>query len=250
MLRSLKQLRGYGIAATDGSIGDINDFLFDDRMWTLRYVVVDTGGWLPGRKVVIAPESIGRPDDRDRKLPVALDRQRIKDGPDLEFHKPVSRQHEEAISTFYGWPRYWEVYPAGMAAAPLLVGASPDLAVDRPLADDTPTGDPNLRSAREVEGYRIAATDDVFGHVADFFADDADWRIRYLLIDTRNWLPGRNVLIGLEWLTGIDWSSEQVSVNLTRDEIKESPPYDPEKPLDRDYEAQLHQHYGRPVYWY
>lgn len=249
MLRSLKDLRGYGIAATDGSIGDINDFLFDDRLWTLRYVVVDTGDWLPGRKVVIAPESIGRPDDRNRKLPVTLDRQRIKEGPDLEFHKPVSRQHEEAISSFYGWPRYWD-YPAGVTAAPLLVGASPATSVKEQFFDEAPRGDPNLRSTREIEGYRIASTDDAFGHVVDFFADDEDWRIRYLLIDTRNWLPGRHVLIGQEWLTGIDWSDKQVSVNLAKDEIKESPPYDSDVPLDRDYETRLHQHYGRPIYWY
>ena len=258
MLRSLKELRGLDIAATDGSIGDVYDFLFDDHEWTLRYVVVDTGRWLPGRKVVLSPSAIGQPDLGRKKLPVSLTRERVKEGPALEFHKPVSRQHEDEISRYYDWPRYWEIYPAGMAAAPAMPGIDPVRTIEGRPVDEARAidrrpgeiqGDPNLRSMREVDGYRIAANDDEFGHMEDLLVDDQDWRIRYLVVDTRNWLPGRKVLIAQSWVSEVDWANALVHVKLTKDEVKTSPEFDPDNEVNREYEATLFEHYKRPVYW-
>lgn len=248
MLRSLKELRGYNIAATDGSMGDVHDFLFDDYEWRLRYVVVDTGKWLPGRKVVLAPEVLGQPDPGRKKLPVSLDRQRVKEGPPLEFHKPVSRQHEEAIRSYYEWPKYWEIYPTGMAGAPALPGIEPVAAVGR-RTDGEIQGDPTLRSMREVEGYRVAALNDEFGAVTDFLVDDEGWQIRYLVIDTNKLLPGRDVLIAPSWVTEVNWDEAMVHVNLEKEQIKASPPFKSADAINRQYESSLFEHYRRPVYW-
>ena len=94
MLRSLKDIRGYGILASDGEIGDVYDLYFDDQSWNIRYLVVDTGKWLPGQKVLIAPVAIGEPDAVSRLLPVKLTKEQISNSPGTEMHKPVSRQHE------------------------------------------------------------------------------------------------------------------------------------------------------------
>ncbi|MEX2200774.1 MAG: PRC-barrel domain-containing protein [Dongiaceae bacterium] len=258
MLRSLKTLRGFDIVATDGSIGDVYDFLFDDHDWTLRYVVVDTGKWLPGRKVVLSPTVVAQPDIDRKNLPVSLTRERIKEGPALEFHKPVSRQHEEQVSQHYDWPKYWEIYPAGMAAAPAMPGIDPVRAIEgRPVSEVRPErrpegeiqGDPNLRSMREVEGYRISANDDEFGHVEDFLVDDEDWRIRYLVVDTRNWLPGRKVLIAQSWESEVNWADALVHIELNKEDIKASPEFDPDSEVNREYETTLFEHYRQPVYW-
>ncbi len=110
-------------------------------------------------------------------------------------------------------------------------------------------GDPHLRSTKEVEGYYIRATDGEIGHVEDFVVDDEEWAIRYVVVDTRNWLPGRKVLVSPRWISHLSWPQKEVYVDLTRDETKSAPEWDPDAPLDRQYEMRLHEHYGRPPYW-
>jgi len=108
---------------------------------------------------------------------------------------------------------------------------------------------PRLRSADEVEGYHIAASDGEIGHVETFLIDDAAWAIRYMVVDTRNWLPGRKVLVSPAWIQGISWSQNEVTVDLTREQIKNSPPYHKGQPMNREQESVLFTHYGRPTYW-
>ncbi|MBK9166200.1 MAG: PRC-barrel domain-containing protein [Bryobacterales bacterium] len=110
-------------------------------------------------------------------------------------------------------------------------------------------GDPHLRSVREVSGYRIRAADGEIGRVADFIVDTDGWAIRYLVVDTRNWLPGRKVLVAPRWVQSIDWGDRLVHVRLHREDIKNSPEFDPNEPVNREYEARLYDYYGRPRYW-
>jgi len=111
------------------------------------------------------------------------------------------------------------------------------------------TNDTHLRSAKEVMGYRIRTTDDEIGHVEDFIIDERPWTIRYMVVDTRNWLPGRKVLVAPDWIDSVDWLEKQVSVDLTKEQVKNSPEYDPAAPVNREYEMQLYDFYGRPKYW-
>lgn len=252
MLLPLDELRRYDIAATDGSIGDVHDIYFDDRYWIVRYIVADTGKWLPGRKVLIGPEAVEALDPRRNAIQVSLGKKDIEEGPGISADLPVSRQNEIALRRHYSWPNYWEAYLSGTAAAPLVPTLQPRAAVGEKMQTEEeprPRGDPNLRSGREVTGYHIAARDGDIGHVEDLMVDDAFWTIRYIVVDTRNWLPGRKVLIAPAWARGVDWSERTVHIDADRKTIEDSPPYDPGAPVSRDYETAIYEYYGGRPYW-
>jgi len=259
MLRSTNDLRGYTLRATDGEIGTVDDFLFDDEQWTIRYMVANTGGWLTGRLVLISPIVLGDADWEAKALAVALTRSQVEQSPDIATDQPVSRQREAELAQYYGYLPYWGgagLWGSGMAPyalGGLFVPPIPPLAgttaTERALAS-TPTeqGDQHLRSAHEVTGYHIHARDGEIGHVDDFIVDDATWAIRYMVVDTRNWWPGKHVLVAPEWIGDVHWSTSTVDVDLLRETIKQGPEYDP-KILNREYETVLYRHYGRPAYW-
>jgi hypothetical protein len=248
MLRSTKELMGYKLAATDGPIGKVKDFLFDEAQWTVRWMVADTGDWLPKRKVLISPVSAGEPDWNSRLFPVRMTKQEIESAPGLGLDEPVSREYETRFFDQYGWPYYWGgagVWGAAVAPASLFTRQEK---ADR--VGNTPEGGTHvLRSTDEVMGYHIQALDGEIGHVEDFVIDDAPWTLRYMVVDTRNWLPGRKVLVAPDWIDAIQWADRQVAVGLTREVVKGSPEYHPSAPVNREYEARIYDYYGRPVYW-
>ena len=259
MLLSLNNVKGHDIKAVDGTLGKARDFFFDDRDWAIRYLVVDTG-WLFGRDVLVSPEAIEGVNAGARTLSLALTREQIENAPGTGTDLPVSRQEERALREHHGWLYYWDIYPAGVGAAPLIPPMVPKAAVDAENSSEDvssaeadaragESGDQNLRSAREVEGYHIHATDGEIGHVEDFMLDDENWTIRYIVVDTRNWLPGRKVLVAPSWADGIDWAERLVLMNVNRDKIEQSPEYDPSAPVSRDYESVLWEHYGHKSYW-
>jgi hypothetical protein len=230
-----------------GKSGDAANFLFDDRKWTVRYIVADTQKWLPGRKVLISPISIGDADGTTRTLNIGLTRDQIRDAPPLDADAPVSRQYEIAFNKYYDWAHYWGGASVwGGQDYPRLLHREE---ADRRVPEDT-GDDPNLRSIKEVVGYHIQATDGDIGHTEDFIVDQDSWMIRYMVIDTRNWLPAsRNVLVAPNWVNRVDWKRSKVLVDLTRSQVKNSPEFDPSLPVNRSYEATLYDFYGRPYYW-
>jgi hypothetical protein len=247
MLRSIKDLFNYVLKADDGEIGRCKDFLFDDERWTVRYMVADTGKWLPERKVLISPISLGEPDWSSRLFPVRLTKKKIEDAPDLDQDAPVSRQYEISWAEHYSWPYYWVgIHPWGAALYPRSL-------YDRRIVEnkniEADSGDDHLRSAREVTDYSIQAPDGEIGHVEDFIMDDETWSIRYMVVDTGNWLPGQKVLTAPVWIASIDWKERKVNVDLATEQIKKSPKYDPSAPVNREYESRLYDCYGRPKYW-
>lgn len=248
MLRKARDLQGYKVQATDGEIGHVSEFYFDDVAWMLRYVVVETGGWLSSREVLIAPEAFGLPDWPVRELPVDLTRDQVKGSPRIDTDKPVSRQHELDYRAYFGWPPYWT---GAVGAIPPPMSPPPEIVKEMEVARDRAVkqGDPHLRSSRAVTGYAIEAEDGEIGHVDDFLVDDETWFVRYLVIDTRNWWPGKDVLLPPQWISEIDWSTMKVRVDLSRETIKSAPEYNGSAPIGRDYEAALHQHYNRAPYW-
>ena len=253
MLRSLHELKNYTISARDGGIGHCKDFLFDDEFWTVRYMVADTGKWLPGRKVLISPISLGTPDWKTNHFPVKLTKEEVKKSPDLDSDAPVSRQYEMRHSDVYSWPYYWVGgYVWGMEATPEILYARAKQLGSQKEKAGVSEKDPDkihLRSADEVKGYKISAEDGDFGHVHDFIVEDDVWTIRYLVISTRNWLPGKKVLMSPGWISKIDWVYADVEVNLSVDAIKKAPEFIPSEPINREYEARLYDFYGRPKYW-
>lgn len=251
MLRSVKELHGYKILARDGEMGKVHEFLFDDEFWTIRYLVADTGSWLQQKLVLISPIALQQPDWSGRKFPVTLTKEQVENSPDIDKDKPVSRQHEIRLNRYYRWPLYWTGGGLSAAGTP---GMPPPLVEDEEMAeieqeDIEDAKDKHLRSTKEVMNYHIHARDGEIGHVEDFIVDDENWLIRYLVVDTKNWLPGRKVLVSVEWSERIDWAGALVHVDLTREQIKQSPEFDPSKPVNREYEKQLYDFYGRPKYW-
>ncbi|MEX1049700.1 MAG: PRC-barrel domain-containing protein [Akkermansiaceae bacterium] len=261
MLRTAKQLKGLKLRALDGEIGRIHEFLFDDAHWTVRYLVADTGTWLTGRQVLISPSALEPVDAQAGLLPVRLSQAQIEDSPPVSSDEPVSRQHERYFYGYYGWPNYWygpmawgaSSYPLAHSPGPADAAlGSPGAPVDAPAGASgvsaEETGDPHLRSTAAVSGYHIGASDGEIGHVEDFIIDDETWAIRYIVVDTRNWWYGNQVLISPRWIKDIYWAEMKVSVDLTREQIKAAPAYAAGS-LDREYEAGLHHHYEREGYW-
>ncbi len=253
MLRNVKDLRGYAIRATDGVIGEVGDLYFDDEDWATRYLVVDTGSWLSGRKVLVSPLAIGHPDWTSRSLPVSLTKAQVENSPDIDTQKPVSRQYEAAYFAYYGYPYYWGGAGIwGMGAYPGALTTERQfeegMKTRRAAAKQTPD-DCHLRSCSDVIGHHIHATDGDIGHVDDFVMDDHTWAIRYLVVNTSNWWVGHRMLVAPQWIEAVDWSTAKVSVDLTRDAIKGAPPYDGVAPFTRAQEQAMYKHYGRTGYW-
>ncbi len=256
MLHDVKDLFGYVVRASDGDIGSVHDLYFDDDDWTARYLVVDTGDWFTGHRVLLSPDAVQDPDWYSRTLPVSMTREQIENSPDIDTAKPISRQQEIAYRGHFGWTPYWGI---GLVPAPVLFPTSVQQAEEmraaeahQPAATQEQAeddGDPNLRSVREVSGYRIEATDGEIGHVESFIVETGDWKIRYLVVDTKNWLPGKKVVISPQWVAEIDFAAGQVVVEMTKNQIENAPEFDPSAPVNRAYEERLYDYYGRPVYW-
>lgn len=250
MLRSIKEMNGFTIIASDGEIGKINDFYFDDQTWTIRYLIADTGGWLTSRLVLISPEALGKPDWENEEFHVNLTKKQVEESPDISRDKPVSKQQEVDLTNYYGWPYYWTGMTGGIPGA-IPYPAAVEAGTSREIKKDSEEnkGDPHLRSTNEVEGYNILASDGEIGSVEDFIVDDETWNIRYMIVDTNKWLPGgKKVIIALQWIRDIDWLESRVTVDLDKQNIKSSPEYDPDS-LSRDYEGRLYEHYKRKKYW-
>jgi hypothetical protein len=251
MLWDASALKGYAIEASDGRLGTVSDLLFEDAGWAIRWLVVDTGHWLPGRKVLLPLSVLGQPDRVLHHFPVKLTMQQVKDSPDVDTDRPVSRQIEAQVHDYYGWDPYWSgSFPEmSNAIATPFVGLlyEPQARQHHHLADTnghTNEGDPHLRSIAAITGCRIHASDGEIGHVEDFLVDDAGWNIRYIKADTRNWWPGEKVLISSYSVREIDWLGRLVWVNVSRQKIKNAPPYNSSIDVDKAYEEKLLAHYG------
>ena len=228
MLQSVKQLYGNKLGASDGEIGHVKDFYFDDQIWAVRYVVADTGAWLPGRKVLLAPHAFSRLDQSGKALVVNLTRKQIEESPAIETHKPVSRQYEEDYYRYYGWPYYWQGDGLwGLSGFPIL--ELPATPVPEPAVAFGPQlerVDAHLRSTQAVNGYHLQASNGMMGHVCDFMMDPESWAIRRLVIKTGNRFSGKEVQIPTRSVDRISYPDSAVYVNLTTDAVEQSPTHD------------------------
>ncbi len=245
MLYRAKILSGYKLDSLDGEMGRVEEFYFDDKHWVVRYLVADAGRWLTGRHVLLSPYALGAVSGEKHRVTVDLTKKQIQDSPALDRDKPVSRQFEESYYGYYGWPMYW--------GGPYMWGSYPYIARDRKdwknRAKAENNWDPHLRSTSDVTGHKIEASDGAIGHVEDFIIDDETWAIRYLIVDTRNWWPGKRVLIAPQWIERVSWMESKVFVHLSREAIKQAPEFTEDSVLTREYEDALHRHYNRRGYW-
>lgn len=251
MLTKTTRLNGFAIRATDGELGTVDQLYFDDETWAIRYLMVETGGWLDGRSVLISPMSVVHTDWQARRVDVALTKRQVENSPGIDTHKPVSRQHEAEYLGYYGYPYYWggpylwgpEFYPAGLI---IPTTASTEAMADRIRRE---SADSRLRSTEAVTGYNMEAADGEIGHVDGFLVDDETWAIRYVEVATRNWWPGKKVLVSPAWIERVSWEEAKVYVGLSREAIKNGPVYSESTAITREYENRLYLHYGRSPYW-
>ena len=229
MVQSIKQLYGNKLGASDGDIGHVKDFYFDDQSWAVRYLVADTGSWLPGRQVLLSPHSLDRFDQAAKVLRVKLTREQIESSPAIEQHKPVSRQYEEEYYKHYGWPYYWQGDALwGMSGFPILEQATTPFPVEQALvtANYGEGDDAHLRSTKAVKGYHLQASDGIIGHVCDFMMDLQSWAIRQLVIKIGHRFSGKEVEIPVSKVDRISYDESTVYVNLTMETVEQALTHD------------------------
>ncbi|HEY0848062.1 MAG TPA: PRC-barrel domain-containing protein [Noviherbaspirillum sp.] len=256
MLRSAKDLFGFAIRATDGDIGSVADLYFDDVEWAVRYLAVDTGGWLPGRKVLISLRAVSQLDWNDEAAHVAMRRQQVKDSPSIDADEGISRQYETALHDYYGYPYYW--------IGPHLWGDSATPAVDpRRLTEDEggsfakeerdaerQRSGSILRSAGDMVGFEVRDEhNEVAGHIRDLLYDDDSWSVRFLDLDTAHWLPGRDLLVPVESIRHIDWHAEKATTGITRSQIEDSEEYDRVIAAYSPYLLETYRNFSGPRRW-
>ena len=226
-MRTIRQLYGETLAASDGEIGHIKDFYFNDQQWAIRYVVVDTGSWLPGRQVLLSPHAFRSVDQKGNSLQVILNRRQIENSPAIDSHKPVSRQYEEDYYRYYGWPSYWE--GGGMwGVSGLPVSPWPYLMPDQTTTAGAPLSngdDPHLRSTQAMNGYYIQTSDGSIGHLTDFVIADESWAIRQLVIQTGHWFSAKEIVLLPEDVDRISYEQSTVYVSKTKEAISAAPEY-------------------------
>ena len=266
MLRRMKDMEGYAIGATDGLIGHVKDFYFDDETWVIRYLIVETGEGLSSRRVLISPFSINQPNWSEKAFPAAITLEQVKNSPHIDTDKPVSRQHEMGYLGYYGYPYYWAggslwgggLYPelmlsglgyGGMNSDYRRVQAQSARAEAEAEAQRHERDDPHLRSGNAISTYHVHAADGDIGHVQGLLIDERTWSIRYMIVNTSNWWIGHEVLIAPEWIADVNWATSRVTVDLTRQAVKDSPQYDSATLLDRAGETDIYEHYHRDGYW-
>ncbi len=246
MLESFRDLRRFEVDGSDGRVGRLTDLLFDDRAWRVRYLVVDTGGLLTPHPVLLGPELLERVAGEQRTVIVGVATDRVAASPPVESHPPVSRQGEEAIRAYFGLP-------------PLHAPPAPDVDVwGRPVPSGTPdpveaerraveqeSVDPHLRSARTWLGYGVEGRGDHLGEVDDLLIEPGEtWRVRYFVVDTGRWLPGKRRLVATDWVGAISHDARHVRVDLDRERMREAPDFATAADIDRGAEHWLFRHYG------
>lgn len=223
-LRRVKDLREYTIDAEETDIGRVRGVYFDYVTWTVRYILVATGTILGGREVLLSTAALKKRAWSPLHIRVNLNWKQVENAPGIDLHQPISRQGEMEQHDHYGWPHYWE-------------------------ADTAQNSEMHVHSSEEVFGFKVSARDGEIGRVDDFLFDDKSWNIRWVIINTAGWWSDKKVLVSPRWIRKVDWQEHAIDVELSREQIKNSPEWDPEKPVSRKYELELHKHYQLPPYW-
>ena len=244
MLERAKSLKGYTLQSLDGEIGKVKEFYFSDCDWRIRWLIAETGSWLSNRQVLIPQTALKYVNTVQRVITVNMTRKQIEDSPLLDADKPISKRIEDLLNANNEWPIYSNditaIYPYFDINGPKLIEEE---------AKIEKTGDPHLRSTKDMSGYGVHAIDGDAGHIWDFIIDDDTWLIRYLVVATRNWLPGKKVFISTKWIDQIEWKELTVYIDLLRGGIRESPEYKEDSAITRDFETDLHRHYRCMPYW-
>jgi hypothetical protein len=197
------------VIATDGVMGSVSDFLFDDQSWMIRYLAVDVGSWLSRRAVLLAITALEQPDWSKKTFRVNLMKEQVRNSPDVDTEKPVSRQQEIAMREYFGWRTDW---------ADSEFGSFSSLPAGREYPVHTKE-DSHLRSVWQLTGYEVWATDSEIGRLEGFIVDDASWHLGYLDVKAGDWLHSRSMLVPTSSVASVSWADHRVNLQQTRERI-------------------------------
>jgi sporulation protein YlmC with PRC-barrel domain len=204
MFIAAKDLYGTALEGIDGRVGTVYDILFDDRTWKVRHLVVSLDRWFLGQQVLLDPEVIEWGDGPERRLQVRLTKQEVRQSPSVDTDLPMARRASEAAAQVLVWEAYW----ANVIETP---GES--------------QGDPHLRSTKMLSGLHLHCINGQLGHVEDFLIDRQTWSVRDLVVDTRNWWPGKHVLVEPALVESISWADREIRLSLPREQVEDRPAY-------------------------
>jgi hypothetical protein len=214
MLHSIQQRYGEKIRASDGEIGHVKDFYFDDKNWTLRYLVASTGRWLMGRLVLISPHALGHLYPDGKVLLVNLSRKQIEDSPSIDEHKPVSRQIEEEYHRHYGYPYYAEAQSVWGARYPIMLPM-------RTIEAKQNSADAHLRSTQMLKGYYVEATNGIIGELVDFMIDARTWMIRSIVVKCGHWYSSKEIFVSTDKVARISYDESTLYLDSKKDALLE-----------------------------
>ncbi|MEO8328045.1 MAG: PRC-barrel domain-containing protein [Nitrospirota bacterium] len=226
MLRDLNKIKNCVVQGTDGIIGNVADMYVNDQTWKIHYMAADTGNWLQGRHVLISTESVVQPHVEIGSFRALVSQAQVEGAPAFEIEKPFSWEKEREICNYYRWSTYYPIDERELSVFP-----------------------GKLTSVNGLKDFSLLARDGEIGKIINYIIDDANWSVRYLVVDTSKWLAGKKVLISPMWHKSINWQDRMIVVDLDQDQIEHSPEYDPAAPIERVYEINLYKHYGKPQYW-
>jgi len=225
MLINISELIGRHMEALDGEAGTIEDLYFEDLTWIIRYLIVRTGKWLSGRKVLLSPRCLANKPGKTGPFKVNLTQDQIRNSPDINTEKPVYRQQEIEIAEYYPGLDYWGKgsYAGGVANASIILDKQ--IIKKAFKKDNGPAVDLHLQSVRHMTGYRVHATDGEIGHAGDFIVDEATWKLEYLVVETHHLFRDKQVLVPVGDISKEQWSNAEIYVNIPRSSLKNSLAY-------------------------
>ena len=227
-LLNQKELFSFAAQAVDGELGHVKDILFDDVSWRARYLVTDPRKWLPSANVLLSPYSVSGWNFDKNLLFFNLDQEQVKDSPHISDDPPVSRQEEERLAHFYGWPSYWT---SSYGTSQLNIGSRFSSAfndVDFPpeieeVLDSRFQGDPNLRSLKEIKGYNVMTTTGEQGKVSGFLLDTVSWELPYLIVDCGGWLSYDYAIIPNFLIASVNWENRVLKLTISKEMLEDAP---------------------------
>ncbi|MDG5786492.1 PRC-barrel domain-containing protein [Evansella sp. AB-P1] len=238
-------LKSFSVVGNDGGFGTVDNVLFDEDKWTIRYLVVKAGLWFTNERLYISPASIEEIDIKSEMIRLNISRDQAAKAP-IIGDEPISRKQEREFSSYYQFSPYWlggKVWGGVVLARDLLD-------FDQPVQEVEDNEDePKIHVANDVIGYELAAQEDTFGKIEDLLFEEESYVIRYFVVDTKKILPGKKVLISTEWISHVDWVSGRVEVTITKEQVEKSPEYLPGQPLTREIEEALFEYYDKEKYW-
>jgi len=249
MLHSVNVLKESTVHATDGSVGHIEDAYFDESEWVVRYLVVNTGPWIFGRTVLIMPQSVTSLHREEKMIYLDVTRKTVKESPDVDTRKPISRLKEEEFHDYYRLPVYWnrsqawskEQFPGAMPVSRDNIGEERQ---DR----ESEMYENSLRSAREMDRYEVSARGEALGSTLDFIVDPETWKIRYLVV-ARDGAGRKLTVLSPDWIRKVSWIESSIDIDMPREKIENSPDIESIENVSRDYEKKLYDYYEAARYW-